>query len=670
MAARDVLGGMRALAVLFACCIGCNTGLPAADTAPDAGDGIGGDGNGNLTGDLGAGDGGVTHDLGGDLATGPGAPALHLIVQSVPAAVGSGKSFNASFQVLDAANAPVTVARPVFIALGVHPAGATLTGLKTVVANDGVATFDLSFDRWGDYTLIATTPDAPPAETPIVHVKGTALSWLTQPTTAVAHQPMAPSVRVGVVDITGAVDTTATGQVDIWTASSPCSGYLVGGTQATIAAGVASFDAVIFDKACSGYRLQASGLAPIDSQAIVSDPFDVVAGAPAQLALQVALAHTIASRDQPFDLIAHVQDAGGNEVAATTTVTLSVSPSTPIAGPTSAMTGGDTTATFSGVSVAVAGSYTFAANAAGLKPGYLSLDVTPWQWRGIIMANLVVDPTHADIVWIDGSSSMYDDYLARSTDSGATFSAVGTGPNDAATLAFDPSSPATMYGSSYYDTWKSTDGGQTTSTLTLTGGPFAMTVDPSSASRVYAVSASNVWKSVDGGANWSAITPSIASGMSTLTVDPTSSAVLYLSGTNVWRSTDGGASWSAVAGLQAPSSSGFSPVAVNPAQPSHLVVCDDSGCYRSTDGGANFVQVYTGYLGYNPIAVAFDPATPSAVYACGNMGLATSSDGGATFKMVPLYPTTVYGCALAPSSPSTIYLTNGDGTWVTTNGGR
>jgi hypothetical protein len=37
---------------------------------------------------------------------------------------------------------------------------------------------------------------------------------------------------------------------------------------------------------------------------------------------------------------------------------------------------------------------------------------------------------------------------------------------------------------------------------------------------------------------------------------------------------------------------------------------------------------------------------------------------------VPLYPSTVYSCALAPSSPSTSYITNGDGTWVTTTGGK
>src|SRR6185312_12276504 len=140
---------MRSLAIVFACCMGCNTGLPVADTAPDAG-GLGGDGNGN-----------GTSDLGGDLASGTdiGAPPLHLIVQSVPAATGSGKSFNVSFQVLDAANAPVTIARPVFIALGVHPTGGTLAGLTTVAANNGVATFLLSLDHWGAYTLIATTPD-------------------------------------------------------------------------------------------------------------------------------------------------------------------------------------------------------------------------------------------------------------------------------------------------------------------------------------------------------------------------------------------------------------------------------------------------------------------------------------------------------------------------------
>ena len=661
---------MRVLAVVVACCIGCTTGLPSAVNGPDAA-GPDSDGGGDGTPDLAGGDAGAPHDLGGDLAPGNdiGAPPLHLIVQAAPPSTGSGKPFTVSFQVLDAANAPVTISRPVFLSLGVHPAGAVLSGATTVVAVNSVVTFSVSLDHWGAYTLIATTPDAPPAETPIVHVQGTQLSWLTQPTTAVAHQAMAPSVRVGIVDVTGAVDTTATGQVNLSMSSSPCSGYLLGSTYATASAGVASFDNVVVDKVCSGYRLQATGLSPLDSQAIVSDPFDVVAGAPALLTLQVALTHTDASRGQPFDLVAHVEDAGGNEVPIATTVSLTVSPVTPLGGPTSVMTSG-TTATFSGVTVGAAGYFTFEASAPGLQPGFTSLTVIPWQWRGTNISNLVVDPTNPDVVWVDGSSSLYNGSLARSTDRGATFSGVGASPNDAVKLAIDPLVPTTMYGSSFYDTWKSIDGGQTTTTLPLTGGTFALTIDPSSSSRLYAVSSTNVWKSVDGGASWSAITPSIASNMATLTVDPTNSAVLYLSGANIWRSADGGATWSAAGGLPAPSYYGLSRVAVNPAQPSRLVACDSSGCYRSVDGGANFAQVYSGYLGYNPIDVAFDPAAPSKVYACSNSALAASSDGGASFALVPMYPSTVYSCVLAPSSPSTIYLTNGDGTWVSTTGGN
>lgn len=665
---------MRFLVVavaVAACAIGCSTGLPTADMPPDAADGLGGDGNGDRTPDLAGADGGTLHDFGGDLAPGNdlAAPTLHLIVQSVPATAGSGKSFTVSFQVLDAAGAPVTISRPVFLALGVHPAGAALGGVPTVVAVNGVATWNLSLDHWGDYTLVATTPDAPPAETPIVHVQGSQLRWLTQPTTSVSHQPMAPSPRVGVVDITGAVDTTATGQVNLWTSSSPCSGYLAGSTYATVAAGVASFDNVMLDKVCSGYRLQATGVAPLDAQAIVSGPFDVVAGAPAQLALAVALTHTMASRDQPFDLVAHVKDAGGNEVPAATTVSLSVSPATPLGGPTSVMSSG-TTATFTGVTVGAAGTFTFQASAPGLQPGYASVTVTPWQWRSSNSADLLVDPTHPDVVWIDGASPIYDGKLARSTDRAATFTGIGTMSNDAVKLAIDPLVPTTMYGSSAYDTWKSIDGGQTTTSLPLSGGTYALTIDPSSSSRLYAVSSTNVWKSVDGGTMWSAITPSIATNMTALTVDPTNGAVLYVSGASIWRSVDGGATWSAPGGLPASSYSGFSRVAVSPAQPSHVVACDSSGCYRSVDGGANFAQVYSGYLGYDPIAVAFDPAAPGTVYACSTNGLAASSDGGASFALVPLYPSSVYRCALAPSSPSTIYIITSDGTWATTNGGR
>jgi hypothetical protein len=660
---------MRALAVVVACCIGCSTGLPNTVAMPDGGGDGNGDSGGNGAADLAGADLGAPHDLAGaDLTPDPTAPPLHLIVQTVPATSPSGKSFTVAFQVLDENNAPVNISRPVSIALGVHPSGAVLTGSTTVVASNSVATFSVSLDHWGDYTLIATTPDAPPSETPVVHVQGTQLAWLTQPTTAVAHQAMTPSPRVGIVDITGAVDTTATGQVSIWTTASTCQGYLVGTTLSPITAGVASLDDVRIDKACSGYRLQVTGSYPITAPAILSDPFDVIGGAPAQLTLQMAVTRGFASRDQPFDLVAHVLDAGGNDVALATTVTLSISPTAPLGGTTSAMTSG-TTATFAGVTVGVAGNFTFQASAPGLTPGSLSLMVSPWQWRGTSYAPILVDPTTPDTIWNDGYPWMYSGQLARSTDQGATWTPIGAIPTDTPLLAIDPSVPATIYGSTYNETWKSTDGGQTVSNLPLTGGPFQLTIDASSSSRVYAVSATNVWKSVDGGAHFSAITPSIGSNMTTLTVDPTNGANLYVSGDGIWRSTDGGATWAAANGLDT-SSDGYSRVAVNPSQPSRLVACASSGCYRSSDSGETFAHVYNGYLGYNTVAVAFDPATPTMVYACGNQGMVTSSDGGASFTPVALYPSDVYYCAIAPSSPSTLYITNGDGTWVTTTGGN
>ncbi|HEX6837417.1 MAG TPA: hypothetical protein VF334_12645, partial [Polyangia bacterium] len=138
---------MRVLAVVVACCIGCSTGLPNVP-APDAGDGLGGDGG--ATPDL-AGDGGALHDLAGDLATEPGAPPLHLVVSSVPASSSSGTVFSVSFQVLDEANQPVDISRPVFLALGVHPTGAKLSGGTSVVAVNSMATFQLSLDHWGAY---------------------------------------------------------------------------------------------------------------------------------------------------------------------------------------------------------------------------------------------------------------------------------------------------------------------------------------------------------------------------------------------------------------------------------------------------------------------------------------------------------------------------------------
>ena len=60
---------------------------------------------------------------------------------------------------------------PISVALGDHPAGAALSGTKTVNASAGVATFDdLSADTPGDYTLAASSPGLAGATSSPFHI--------------------------------------------------------------------------------------------------------------------------------------------------------------------------------------------------------------------------------------------------------------------------------------------------------------------------------------------------------------------------------------------------------------------------------------------------------------------------------------------------------------------
>jgi hypothetical protein len=52
-----------------------------------------------------------------------------------------------------------TAGNAVTIALGANSAGGTLSGVTTVGPQDGIATFTLSLDKPGSYTLVATSPD-------------------------------------------------------------------------------------------------------------------------------------------------------------------------------------------------------------------------------------------------------------------------------------------------------------------------------------------------------------------------------------------------------------------------------------------------------------------------------------------------------------------------------
>jgi hypothetical protein len=155
----------------------------------------------------------------------------------------------------------------VTIALGTHPAGATLTGVLTVSAASGVATFSNlgGLTVAGSYTLVATSGSLSVESAPFTVSAAAAsrLAFSAQPSAAVVGAPIAPVV-VAVEDQFGNLANTATNPVTMALGPGSPSGATLGGTK-TVAAvnGLAAFTNLTLDIAGTGFTLaaSASGLA-------------------------------------------------------------------------------------------------------------------------------------------------------------------------------------------------------------------------------------------------------------------------------------------------------------------------------------------------------------------------------------------------------------------------
>ena len=83
------------------------------------------------------------------------------------------------------------------------------------------------------------------------------------------------------------------------------------------------------------------------------------------------------------------------------------------------------------------------------------------------------------------------------------------------------------------------------------------------------------------------------------------------------------------------------------------------GVFRSDDGGANWVDLGQPGGAQTSLLVR-DPLAPGTLYAATNKGLFKTTDGGATWAASGLLDQGIYGLAVDPTSPSTLYA----GTWA------
>lgn len=235
------------------------------------------------------------------------------------------------------------------------------------------------------------------------------------------------------------------------------------------------------------------------------------------------------------------------------------------------------------------------------------------------------------------------------------------------------------------------------------GRSESLAIDPTNSSNIFAGSAGGgVWHSTDGGTIWSQTTDRqlLTLSVNTVAIDPSNPSTIYagtgdglyhqtaLPGSGAYRSTDGGTTWN-----QLPSTSGvglINQIAVSPSNPNVILLATTStnstngGIYKSSNGGASFVQVHA--EAFAPLIVTsikFSPTNSNSVVATETYltgfqfgsSILVSGDQGSSFQTAAGMPftdssLTRFAVAFAPSSPGLVYASFTDGQlYKSTDGG-
>jgi ELWxxDGT repeat protein len=203
----------------------------------------------------------------------------------------------------------------VTVALEHNPAGGTLSGTLTVMAQSGVATFtDLSLDKVGTgYILSAADSSLTPALSQGFNITaGTAsqLAFGVQPGTTSAGHTIAPAVTVLVEDSLGNLETSDSSSVSLSLGANPGGSTLSGTTTVSASSGVATFSTLSLDKIGTGYTLAAGDGSLSGTK---SGPFAIVAGAATQLSVDAMPSSVVAGSG--FLITVRAEDALGNFAA-------------------------------------------------------------------------------------------------------------------------------------------------------------------------------------------------------------------------------------------------------------------------------------------------------------------------------------------------------------------
>src|SRR5262249_2750070 len=144
---------------------------------------------------------------------------------------------------------------PVTVALNTGPSGGALGGPRTVNAVGGLATFSLTLNRAGSYTLRCSTPGVPGSVvTPAIGVRANRLV-VTPPGNAVSAGGSFART-VGAVGLTGNVAPAFSGPVAARLSAGPAGGALTGTLTVNLSGGVAQFPNLRLNKPGASYTLR------------------------------------------------------------------------------------------------------------------------------------------------------------------------------------------------------------------------------------------------------------------------------------------------------------------------------------------------------------------------------------------------------------------------------
>ncbi len=305
--------------------------------------------------------------------------AVALTISAVPSSVTAGAVITPAptVTVLDAnGDTFAGTGMTVTIALSTNPGGATLSGTKSVIAVDGIATFgDLSLDKSGSgYQFIASASGTTTSTSTAVVVQAAAAASMViteQPTGGLTSSAWTTQPVVELRDAFGNIAPTSTAPVTLSIAAgtgTPGATLTCSSNPTNASAGVAGFSGCRIGTAGTGYRLTAAspGLA---SQ--TTGPINV-SGPPTRVVITTQPTNeTVGDALSPSVVVA-VQDASGNVVTgstATVTLAISTNPGSGTLSGSASVAAVNGIATFPNLSINKPGTgYRLTASSAGLTP--------------------------------------------------------------------------------------------------------------------------------------------------------------------------------------------------------------------------------------------------------------------------------------------------------------